>query len=388
MAVRIVLAVRESQYIGPLLDYVHHSEYRELLQITAFSRMDVFMEYMKGEEVPCAVVGDAAFIETWLVEARSAVPWALLAEEGEMTGRISKNLAGGQVIAKYQALPTLLSSILQMCEVQRPAASASATSGTLLIGVVSGSGSSGKTIVSLNMAKQLGSMGLSVFYLNLEDVDSSGLYLRATGGSAPALERLLYEIQVARDHGTEVKGEVHSYAIRHDELQCDAFKPVSNVKEMLQMNKRDTLDLLKLLSSRRSYDIVIVDTGSLGVERTEAVLQSSDVVLWILPGDDTGMNKALKWLTHYNAPYSEIAPGLMNKIRFILNGSMESAVDRPPPDGMHISSVLPHMPSWSLPNHSGLCLNSPAYQKEILLLCKGMLDPVLPQVLARVNGNE
>lgn len=48
MAARIVLAVRESQYIEPLLHYLHHSEYGEMLRITAFSRMDAFIEFMRG----------------------------------------------------------------------------------------------------------------------------------------------------------------------------------------------------------------------------------------------------------------------------------------------------------------------------------------------------
>lgn len=57
MAARIVLAVRESQYIEPLLHYLHHSEYGEMLRITAFSRMDAFIEFMRGEDIPDAVVG-------------------------------------------------------------------------------------------------------------------------------------------------------------------------------------------------------------------------------------------------------------------------------------------------------------------------------------------
>ncbi|MNR39351.1 hypothetical protein D3C85_1575580 [compost metagenome] len=71
MAARIVLAVQESQYIEPLLHYIHHSEYGGMLRVSAFSRLDAFMEFMQGEEVPDAVIGDPSFIEAWLVEGRS-----------------------------------------------------------------------------------------------------------------------------------------------------------------------------------------------------------------------------------------------------------------------------------------------------------------------------
>lgn len=92
MTARIVLAVRESQYIEPLLHYLHHSEYGEMLRITAFSKLDTFMEFMTGDELPDAVAADPAFIEAWLVEGRSTVPWAVLSEGGEWPN--GRDLAG------------------------------------------------------------------------------------------------------------------------------------------------------------------------------------------------------------------------------------------------------------------------------------------------------
>ena len=96
MVARIVLAVRESQYIEPLLHYVHHSEYGEMLRIMAFSRMDSFVEFMKGDEIPDAIVGDASFVEAWLLEGRSTVPWAVLNEDGDSLGKRSEERRVGK----------------------------------------------------------------------------------------------------------------------------------------------------------------------------------------------------------------------------------------------------------------------------------------------------
>ncbi|MCL6601494.1 MAG: hypothetical protein K6T94_01345 [Paenibacillus sp.] len=388
MAVRIVLAVRESQYIEPLLHYVHHSEYGDRLHITAFSRMDAFMEYMKGEEVPGAVVGDPVFIEAWLVEGRASVPWAVLSEEGEMVGRISKSISAGQVIAKYQALPSLLASMLQLCEVDRTRACGSAGDETLLLGVVSGSGSSGKTVIALNIAKQLSDLGLSVFYLNLESVDSSSLYLRSLGSNMPGLERLLYEIQANRDSETGINSEIRSYAVRHDDLRCDAFKPVSNVKEMLQMNRRDTLDLLELLCSGGCYDVVIIDTGSIGEERTEAVMEKCGVLLWVLRDDEVSRHKTGKWIAHYSSSHSGMPPGLIDRSGVVLNCCTDSSGDRLPLEGIALECILPHISSWNEPHRGELCLNSPHFKREILQLCRRMLEPILPQAFALGSSYE
>lgn len=379
MAARIVLAVRESQYIEPLLHYVHHSEYGEMLRITAFSRMDAFVEFMKGDEIPDAVVGDVSFVEAWLLEGRNTVPWAVLSEDGKDLRKNAKGIAGGVVIAKYQALPSLLGSILQLSEVRR-IRSFSPKEETLLLGVVSSNGNIGKTTIALNMAKQLGEVGLSVFYLNLESVDSSGLFLHPPVRNVLGLERLLYEIQSSRSKTEGGGDQLGQYILRHDNLRIDAFSPVENIKEMLQMTMQDTLDLLERLVAEGSYDVVIVDTGSIEEERAKAVLHRCGILLWVLRNDDLSMYKTVRWLSHCSTPHSGMPANLLDKSRFAVNFAADSLDGGSPPEGITIESILPYVPSWTPQHREELSLNSPQYQREILQLCKKIVEPALPRV--------
>ncbi|MFF2908727.1 hypothetical protein [Paenibacillus sp. NPDC057934] len=391
MAARIVLAVRESQYIEPLLHYLHHSRYSDLLRITAFSRIEAFAEFIQGDEVPDAVVGDAAFIEAWLVGGRSTVRWAVLSEDGGPGGYIgtsNKSLAGGEVIAKYQSLPSLLESILQLCDVRRSGMLFSAKEETLLLGVVSCSGSSGKTTIALNMAKTLGEQGLSVFYLNLESVDSSGMILRAPQGNVPGLERLLYDLQAGRNNDEVGTPELRRYVIRHEELQSDAFRPVGNLKEMLQMTSQDTLDLLELLTATRSYDVVIIDTGSIEEERAKAVLQRCGILLWVMRNDDLSIHKTARWLSHCSAPHSGLPPGILEKSRFVINFGSDDIEVGGLPEGLSMDGVLPYIPSWTLRHHGELYLNSSQFQQAVMELCRGIVEPSLPQVFTGNAGYE
>ena len=383
MTARIVLAVRESQYIEPLLHYLHHSEYGDMLRITAFSRLDTFMEFMKGDEIPDAVAGDPAFIEAWLVEGRSKVPWAVLSEAGELSGRNAGNLAGGMIIAKYQALPSLLESILQLCDLKRARTAGAPKEETLLLGVVSASGGSGKTTVALNMAKQLGGLGLSVFYLNLESVDSSGLYLRMPGGNAPGLERLLYELKAGRGgEGKEGSGEPAwgNYAFRHDNLRSDAFKPVENFKEMLQMSQQDTLDILEGLAAAGSYDVVIADTGSIEEERAQAVLHRCGILLWVMKNEQVSMHKTERWLAHCASPHSGMPPELRSRSRVVMNGCTGAENEQPFTAGSGLDGVLPYISSWGMQHYGELCLNSPQFIAGVQQLCRTIVEPSLPEV--------
>ncbi|WP_310550922.1 P-loop NTPase family protein [Paenibacillus glufosinatiresistens] len=375
MAARIVLAVRENEYIEPLLAYVQRSGYRDQIGIKAFSRPELFAAYMQGKDRPDAVVGDRAFVEVWLVGGRSEVPWAVLEEGGGPGGNSPENRERrsepGRSIAKYQPLPDLLGCMLQLCGGSRfPGGGRKGE--TRLIGVVSGSGSCGKTTVALNMAKLLGGRGLRVFYLNLETVDSTGLYLRTSPAPGPGLERLLYELQgLPAEAGRGLAGR---YAVRSDALRCDTFRPVENVKEMLKMTAEDTDRLLGLLTHDGGYDAVIADTGSIAEERAEAVLRRSEELIWVLRDDEPSLYKTERWLAHYRSSRPEMAGPLLDKSRFALNfcGETDSR-SRLPPE-MPIQAALPYMPAWSLPNRGELCLNSPGFQQAIERLCEAITD--------------
>lgn len=68
--VRLVLAVQDSRYVEPLLNYVHGSSYGSALQVTAFTRVESFLHYMDAGDTPNLVVGDANMLESWLSRGR------------------------------------------------------------------------------------------------------------------------------------------------------------------------------------------------------------------------------------------------------------------------------------------------------------------------------
>ncbi|WP_340021770.1 hypothetical protein MHI24_22620 [Paenibacillus sp. FSL K6-1096] len=381
MTARIVLAVRESEYIEPLLHYLHHSEYGELMRITAFSKLEAFMEFMTGDELPDAVAGDRSFIEAWLVEGRASIPWAVLSGDGELPG--GGGLAGGRRIAKYQALPSLLEAMLQLGDLKRVRTAALPKEEALLLGIVSASGGSGKTTVALNMAKQLGALGLSVFYLNLESVDSSGLYLRMPGGNVPGLERLLYELKAgsAGGKGEKVQPDWGKYVFRHDSLRCDAFRPVENFKEKLQMSRQDTLDILEGLARSGSYDAVIVDTGSLEEERMQAVLHRCGALLWVMKQEQVSLMKTERWMDYMASPHSDMPQELAGRSRIVMNG-WAGAESEPllAAAGLRLDAVLPSIPSWGTQHGGELCLSSPPFIAAVQQLCRTVVGPVLPGV--------
>lgn len=361
MTARIILAVREKEYIEPVLRYCRSGECREKLQVVAFSRMDTFEAHIEGNEVPDALIGDPAFIEAWLLKGKASIPWATL---GERNGNGPDGGLHGGAIAKFQALPCLVSAMLQLSGGER-SDRAPLGEGTVLTGIVSGSGGSGKTVLALNMAKVLGERGHSVFYLNLESVDSRPGFMRSAFGAGPALDELLYELQSRPDSGESGAGLLGRYVIRCEELKAYVFRPAHNMRELLHMSKRNTLELLRLLKTCGGYDVIIADTGGLEDERTQAVLEEAGELLWLRRNDGVCQWKEESWLSHLDSPHAGLLHGgIRKRSRAVSNFCTQP--ENGVPDG---DDRLPFIASWALPQRTGLYLESPAYRKAVRELC-------------------
>ncbi|QQZ63688.1 hypothetical protein JI735_15375 [Paenibacillus sonchi] len=168
--------------------------------------------------------------------------------------------------------------------------------------------------------------------------------------------------------------------IRHESLRSEAFRPVDNLKEKLEMTLTDTLDVLEELSGAGRYDVVIVDTGGIEEQQTQAVLHRCGLLLWVLTGDKNSMHKTGRWLEHCSQPHSGRLQEVQGKSRFVLNFAADANSGGVLPEGVEMDAVLPYISSWAMQHHGELCLNSPQFIFGIQQLCSGIIEPALPRV--------
>ncbi|MFC7681265.1 hypothetical protein [Paenibacillus sp. GCM10028914] len=367
LPVRIVLAVQDSGYVEPMLNFIHGSEYVKRVQVTAFTRMDALLQY---GEIPDLIVGEVEMLEAWLTEGRSSVPWVVLSE-----GEDNSNLIGdGLTTAKYQPLPQLLDLWIAQTRGSRVSKNDSYTGSTLITGFVSVLGGSGRTTASVNMAKQLGVLGRKVFYLNLETVNSTALFptgrRREDGGS---FSRLLYEIKSSQEttEGTEIS--LAQYVMRHDGLKCDVFEPSDHLQELMEMTAGDVEVLIDLISKSGQYDVVVIDTDNQSEERLRTVMEKSNVLLWVLLDDLISMYKTGMRFGHMERKEPVLFGQIMGKSRFIVNRFTGSLANPLPHKDMRVDGMLPYIPSWKQLHQEDLLLCSPIFQRDILKLCSELL---------------
>ncbi|MDP4098876.1 ParA family protein [Paenibacillus sp. P96] len=366
-ALRVVLAVQSREYIEPLLDYLHGSEYAKRIRVTAFSQPDAFYQYMREPidgKMPDAVVGEAVFFEGWRQREESRVSCFLLSEEG-------RSEPGVVPLRKYQPVSHLLETIWDECRRRLDGdIRMSSREETMVVGFVSASGGAGKTTAALNAAKQLGGAGYSVFYLNMETADSSSLFTPTVEGMT-GLSRLLYDMKT---QGTYDLGSAAAYSIRQHDFKADIFQPLANRKEIAEMSYTESCELIHVLARTGQYDVIIVDTDAELNARTEAVLKTGSRLIWLLSDDLISMHKCRLRLNQLQISNKDGYDMLLDKTLFVLNRCAGEQVNDLPYEGMTLHGILPYIPSWKQMDREELMLNSPIYQREIRKLCRMLLN--------------
>lgn len=367
LPVRIVLAVEDEQYIEPFLHYVRCSEYDRRLMITAFSRKEAFLQFLKecGDSVD-AVLGESSFLESTGLRQEGRIRFIRLVDSG-------KENSNDRDLAKYQPLHMLLSSLLDLIRDKGPEREGRAK----VIGITSAVGGLGKTTVAMNLARQLSAEGHKVFYLNLEAVqagDSERAELARGGGNRPGLARLLYDLKAAEDRREVLKTPVASYAYRHPILQGDAFMPLDNPDELLELGSGDTADLLDYIAGSGLYDLVIVDTDTFPNDRTDAILEMSDKLVWLLADDWSVMRKTGVCLDHLERSRPALFNAIMGKALFAASRVTGELTVPLPRKGMVVEAMLPFIPSWNQGTRHGGVMHSPVYQRDLMRLCLELTD--------------
>ncbi|MBW4840990.1 MAG: hypothetical protein KZY74_16490 [Paenibacillaceae bacterium] len=371
--IKLVLAVQEEEYIDPFLRYVHESEFERRLVVTAFSRKEAFTQYVleSGGDID-AILGDPIFLEAVDPLKRPGLCWIKLGENGDSSG------IGGLCVEKYQPLHQLMSSVVELVR-GGPGTSMPSGGQPLVIGVYSTVGGCGKTTVALHLARQLAMEGEKVFYLNLETIGSElpnvGQGLRE--GRA-GMARLLYDLKAADDRREAPRFPISSYTYRHPVLQGDTLAPPDNLNELLEMERKDTAELIEYIAGSGLYDSVVVDMDSFPDGRTEAVLERADRVVWVVTDDWGVMRKTGAWLAHLERSRPDFYRSLVGRIRFVLNRYTGKRSADLPRSEMKIQATLAYIPAWSQGSRQGELQHSPLYQRDMIRLCRELHgeDPI------------
>jgi|GEM_PF-6471947 len=278
-------------------------------------------------------------------------------------------------IKKYQALSKLEKDIIEVYfdAVGLNEQYIEETSRTQVISVFSMNSSVGKTLYAITMAKELVRRGHRVFFLNLETIHSTSLFLKDENNNQASSE-IIYYVQNRSD---KLLSKIEGSKRKDIEGEFEYFDFINNPEEMQEFTGEDAEYLLQMLKGREDYDYIIVDMDSQMHERNQSILRKSNEIIWLMRNDRISIFK-----TEYTARYSEKLLGIdcynEAKVHFVtsccINGDY---LDTELP----IQGALPYIAEWQFAERVEEQLEHRGFAQAVL----HSLENVLPDT-EKMNG--
>lgn len=145
---------------------------------------------------------------------------------------------------------------------------------------------------------------------------------------------------------------------------------------MRQLTKSDVYALLEVLIESEQYQYIIIDHDSVWDERAEALMDSSNLLIWLLSDDILTLGKASEWVKYQEQLDPTRYAQIQEKSTYVINRYTGTVVNTMPDEYIQTCFYLPYIPSWKQMREPELLLGSPIYQKEMRRLCEaaGILE--------------
>jgi len=287
--IKILICDEEQEYLQRFMTYFSNQKGNSKLDITLVSNHDSLRRRIEEIEFDMLVISPKFLVE----EDIKKIQVIVLLDDKSYNEEFPY-----PTIKKYQGLSKLEKDIIEIYfdAVGLDEQYIEETSGTQVISVFSINSSVGKTLYAITMAKELVRRGHRVFYLNLETIHSTSLFLKDENNNQVSSE-IIYYVQ---NRSKKLLSKMEGSKRKDIEGGFEYFDFINNPEEMQEFTGEDAEYLLQMLIGREEYDYIIVDMDSQIHERNQRILRKSNKIVWLMRNDRLSIFK-----TEYTARYSE-----------------------------------------------------------------------------------
>jgi cellulose biosynthesis protein BcsQ len=334
----LIIAVKEAEYIDRLAEYIRHSPFGEIWQLTAFTNPAALKHFIRGGYRIDFIVAQPAMLEG-LSESIGSIPAAALVSYYGQCQDIPE-------VMQYQPLPQLLQSFSAVYAASGERFNHAVSNGNgsaSVVSVYSASGGIGKTTLALQLAQQAGLSGLRVFYLNLEQWNATSLWFGEEGGDD--FSQMLYTLQTLPDKAFVRLTELRK---RHSAMKFDYLSPCRNAEERLSLTAEHVKQLLSAIIGTSQYDLIVVDLDSRLEPLHYEIFAASDHTLWLVSDQAVVRRKTEIALQYGEQKWGQAFIELKRSIRFIQIQSEQG--DQQELEGklnLRIDGILPYVTEWA-----------------------------------------
>lgn len=356
----MILADKDEMYLNNLANYF--MEKAPQLELITFTKSDKLAEYLgRGNAADILAIDETMAKETIKAESCNAVRIVLSVSMSPMNGY--------ELVKKYQKSESLLNKILlKYAEQTGTAEVIKGKSNTKVIAFYSPAGGSGKTTLALALATAAAKVGMHVFYLNLEGVDSIRDTLAPTSGSmsdvllAMKTKGMKADIKLAASAAKEPNGGFYY------------LSGVESISEYDEISGEEIGHLVGTVRDLAEHDLLILDLDAGFSVKTQKILECADVIFVPVVSNTASVAKVRRFLRE--SELHSLYDGLQSKMRLVVNHASPKGVG----EEIQSSGLLTQMPC------SAMIAVSPIFTKwKDLLRAGDTMLPVMQPLLQAVK---
>ena len=307
---KLIIADTDETYVESIVGYFMLN-YSQKFQVSSFTDKKCLIEYLSDESNSIDILLIDSSLYSYEIPRKNIATVVLLTAE-----KANSESTEYYTICKYQQGDKIVSDIFNIYaqKDEDDFVSVTGEKKTKLVAVYSPIGGAGKTTVSTSCAIQCAQKGLDIFYLNLEDFQSTALFCDCKGEHT--LSNILYYL---RDNSKNLQLRIEAAKLIDHEYNLHYFCPPESLLDLQDSKPEELKTLLNQFRSMGQYDIVFVDMSSSFDDRNISILDACDEIMLVLPQDAVSDIKVELFSNEMDILKKRKGIDFSNKINLVLN---------------------------------------------------------------------
>ncbi|WP_432663219.1 AAA family ATPase [Wukongibacter baidiensis] len=363
----LIIADMDEAYVESIANYITNN-HSQRFQVTCFTKQDFLFDYFSKNKKKIDIL---LLCPEWYTDSfpDEMVNTPIILSRGIFDMEIND----WDVINKYQKGDRLVSNIIDCFAERNPNkyCIVDGEKGTKVVAIYSPIGGCGKTSIAIGLGIKAAEGGKTVFYLNLEDIQSTPYYFNCE--TRQNFSNMLYYIKENKKNITmKIEG------IRNTDFQYNIhyFSPPDNIMDLNETSPDEIKSLLYELKISNNYDLIVVDMSSDIDERNLSTLKSSDQIILVNPHDSLAMMRVDCFMKELDIFSKRNKVDLLEKITIALNKYGANNTPRVKTLKLNGKSKEVKIPMV----HEPITVHNSNYSKELKSKYREGIDNLLRQV--------
>jgi len=194
---------------------------------------------------------------------------------------------------------------------------------TKTIALYCATGNVGKTTVALGISTICSYLGLSVFYLNLEQFQSTDIFF--SNNSEYSFSDIIY---FAKERDKNLLSKISTMSCKDTASSVHYFKEANNAFEINELLPQDISFIVDTMKECGQYDLIVIDMDSQLNENTISIFEIADEILYVFTDEEICLHKTEMFIDSISMLSNRFARNtfLTHKILYVANKVSKQAL--------------------------------------------------------------